>query len=146
MVKKGKIKINDNNNNNKMIYIKLFIGIRNGLTQESMHYAKANNYKTPDYKPSKAMWWIITKILKMSKFKIMASSTEEDEIAKAIGNVIQNKFKMAFQLNNSKMLTVLKVGRTYEFISFFCVLPEEEYRWLTMTQGGVYTTDAITTD
>jgi predicted methyltransferase len=25
-------------------------------------------------------------------------------------------------------------------------LPEEEYRWLTMTQGGVYTTDAITTD
>ncbi|KAE9530102.1 hypothetical protein AGLY_011564 [Aphis glycines] len=34
-------------------------GIRGGLTQASMRYAKANNEKTPDYDPTKPKSWLI---------------------------------------------------------------------------------------
>ncbi|KAF0705141.1 Uncharacterized protein FWK35_00032038 [Aphis craccivora] len=34
-------------------------GIRDGLTQASMRYAKTNNEKTPDYDPTKPKSWLI---------------------------------------------------------------------------------------
>jgi len=35
------------------------IGIRGGLTQASMRYAKANNEKTPDYDPAQPKSWLV---------------------------------------------------------------------------------------
>ncbi|CAI6376907.1 unnamed protein product [Macrosiphum euphorbiae] len=34
-------------------------GIRGGLTQASMRYAKANNEKTPDYDPAQPKSWLV---------------------------------------------------------------------------------------
>jgi len=37
----------------------IFLGIHGGLVQASMHYAKANNYKTPDFDQTKPKSWLI---------------------------------------------------------------------------------------
>jgi len=37
----------------------IVIGIRGGLTQASMRYAKANNEKTPDYDPALSKSWLV---------------------------------------------------------------------------------------
>lgn len=43
-----------------MFYFFVFIkGIRGGLTQASMRYAKANNENTPDYEPSNPKSWLV---------------------------------------------------------------------------------------
>jgi len=42
--------------NNNIVF---FLGIRGGLVQASMRYAKANNAKTPGYDDTKEKSWII---------------------------------------------------------------------------------------
>ncbi len=37
----------------------IYIGIRGGLTQASMRYAKPNNEKTPDFNPSDPKSWLV---------------------------------------------------------------------------------------
>jgi len=39
--------------------INTFIGIRGGLTQASMRYAKPNNERTPDYNPADPESWLV---------------------------------------------------------------------------------------
>jgi len=54
-----------------MIYFLIeyvIIGIRGGLTQASMRYAKANNYKTADFDNKKPESWIIYQDCKYMKY------------------------------------------------------------------------------
>jgi len=49
----------------KKIYI---IGIRGGLVQASMRYAKANNPKVPDYDDTQEKSWLIYQDCKFQNF------------------------------------------------------------------------------
>lgn len=46
-----------------------FLGIRGGLVQASMRYAKANNAKTPGYDDTKEKSWIVYQDCKYIFFK-----------------------------------------------------------------------------